>query len=67
MCRLKKGKTLRKERDIKEVKDSIHLIRSPAAGKSSLSLRALHFITRINILASVVVYNNNNIDSCIAQ
>ncbi|XP_038072832.1 probable ribosome biogenesis protein RLP24 [Patiria miniata] len=29
--RLKKGKTLRKERDIKEVKESIHLIRSPAA------------------------------------
>ncbi|XP_072051060.1 probable ribosome biogenesis protein RLP24 [Amphiura filiformis] len=30
--RLKKGKALRKERDIKEVKESIHLIKSPAAG-----------------------------------
>ena len=31
--RLKKGKELRKQRDIQEVKQSIHLIKSPAAGK----------------------------------
>ncbi|XP_071502938.1 probable ribosome biogenesis protein RLP24 [Diadema setosum] len=30
--RLKKGKELRKQRDIQEVKQSIHLIKSPAAG-----------------------------------
>lgn len=30
--RLNKGRALRKQRDIKEVKESIHLIRPPAAG-----------------------------------
>lgn len=34
MNRLKKGKELQKEQDIKEVKQNIHLIRAPHAGTS---------------------------------
>ena len=35
MQRLKKGKELRKARDIKDVKDSLHLLKSPAATKAA--------------------------------
>ncbi|XP_015275228.1 PREDICTED: probable ribosome biogenesis protein RLP24, partial [Gekko japonicus] len=34
MNRLKKGKELQKAQDIKEVKQNIHLIRAPHAGKA---------------------------------
>lgn len=44
--RLKKGKQLRKEADIKEVEKNIHLIKSPAAGlkKKRLEKRLVEVI-----------------------
>nr|XP_006822880.1 PREDICTED: probable ribosome biogenesis protein RLP24-like [Saccoglossus kowalevskii] len=36
-CMLKKGKVLRKEADVKEVKQNIHLIKSPAAKERTVA------------------------------
>lgn len=42
--RLKKGKELRKEADIREVKQNIHLIKSPAATKARTSAKLVQII-----------------------
>ncbi|XP_064608968.1 probable ribosome biogenesis protein RLP24 [Liolophura sinensis] len=42
--RLKKGKQLRKEADIKEVEKNIHLIKSPAAGQRKLEKKMVQVI-----------------------
>jgi len=38
MCRLKKGKELRKAEDLKEVEQNMHIIRAPAGTISGIML-----------------------------
>jgi len=41
LCRLKKGKELRKAEDLKEVEQNMHVIRAPAG--NVFTLLSLHF------------------------
>ena len=55
-CRLKKGKQLRKQADIKEVEKNIHLIRSPA-GKSLVGDR---YSTSYPVKQKILLYIHRN-------
>ena len=53
-CRLNKGKALRKQRDIKDVKESIHLIKAPGAG---MYCNKLCVTSADNIMIALLFYN----------